>query len=212
MRTQMAPLTSGFAAICVLIHLALVITGLQGEAIFAAGFIPARFSPNFYAPDIFFLPAFLTPITSAFLHGGLLHLIFNMVILVFLGRQVEAPLGSHFMAIFLVAGALGGAAGQYFADPNAITPMIGASGAISALMAVYALVFSRSQTKAIGPIPAHIVRAIWLAAAWIGLQMLIGFAGGGFSNIAIWAHIGGFIVGLVMTRPMLRWRFQKGRG
>lgn len=208
----MAPLTSGFAAICVLLHLLLTFSGLQGEAIVAAGFIPARFAADFSAPDIFFLPAWLTPITSAFLHGDMLHLIFNMLILVFLGRQVEAPLGARFMAIFLLAGALGGSAAQYLAAPTSIIPVIGASGAISALMAVYALVFSRSQTKPIGPIPAHIVRALWLAVAWIGLQFLIGFAGGDFSNIAIWAHIGGFVVGLIMTRPMLRWRFGVGRG
>lgn len=204
----MAPLTSGFAAICVLLHFGLNLLGLHQQAVFAAGFIPVRFSPDFYAPDIFFLPAILTPVTSAFLHGDGLHLLFNMLILIFLGRQVEAPLGAKFMGLFLLAGALGGAAGQYLADPQAVVPMIGASGAISALLALYASVFSRSETKAIGPIPSHIVRALWLAVAWIGLQVMIGVAGGGFANIAIWAHVGGFVTGLVMARPMLRWRFR----
>ena len=86
--------------------------------------------------------------------------------------------------------------------------MIGASGAISALLAVFALIFSRTQTSAIGPIPAHWVRALWLAAAWIGLQLALGFAGGGgFGAVAIWAHVGGFLAGLLLARPLLRWRF-----
>lgn len=209
MRTQPAPLISGFAAICVLLHLGLWLTGTQIEAIVGAGFIPARFSGAVAAPDLWMLPAWITPISSAFLHGGFVHLIFNMVILVFLGRQLEAPLGPQPMAVVLLVGALGGAAGQYLANPMDTTPMIGASGAISALIAVYALIFSQSQTKAIGPIPGHIVRALWLAAAWIGLQLLIGFGGsGGFGGIAIWAHVGGFLAGLILARPLLRWRFR----
>ncbi|WP_260582327.1 rhomboid family intramembrane serine protease [Sphingopyxis sp. PET50] len=63
--------------------------------------------------------------------------------------------------------------------------------------------------SAIGPIPGHWVRALWLAAAWIGLQLLIGLTGGaGFGNIAIWAHVGGFVAGLLLARPVLRWRFK----
>src|SRR3546814_8144855 len=92
--------------------------------------------------------------------------------------------------------------------PQSHVPMIGASGAISALLAVFALIFSRPQAPAIGPIPSHWVRALWLAAAWIGIQLLIGFAGGaGFGAIAIWAHVGGFVAGLILARPLLRWRF-----
>ena len=116
------------------------------------------------------------------------------------------------MAIVLLAGALGGALGQYLAGPMEMTPMIGASGSISSLIAVYALIFSQSQTKAIGPIPGYVVRAVWLAAAWIGLQLMIGLAGGGgLGAVAIWAHVGGFVAGLVIARPLLRWRFRMPR-
>mgnify|MGYP001149003650 CR=1 FL=1 len=154
------------------------------------------------------VPAFLTPLTSALLHGGWLHLIFNMVMLLFIGRQLEGPLGGRAMVVLLIAGAYAGALAQWFADPQSVVPMIGASGAISALVAVFALIFSRSQTSALGPIPAHWVRAIWLAAAWIGLQLMLGFAGGGgFGAVAIWAHVGGFLAGLFLARPLLRWRF-----
>lgn len=209
MRTQLAPLTSGFAAICVLLHVGLWISGLHIYAVVGAGFIPARFSGAVASPDIWLLPAYLTPITSAFLHGSAMHLFFNMLILLFIGRQLEPPMGFKFVGITLFAGALGGALGQYLANPLETTPMIGASGSISALIAVYALIFSQSKTSAIGPIPGHWVRALWLAAAWIGLQLLIGLAGSGeLGSIAIWAHVGGFIAGLLMARPMLRWRFR----
>ncbi len=211
MRTQSAPLISGFAASCVLLHFGLVLTGLHSAAIVGAGFIPARFSGAVAPPDLWMLPAILTPISSAFLHGGAMHLFFNMLILIFLGRQLEAPLGEQAMAVILLAGMLGGALVQYVASPMDMTPMIGASGSISSLIAVYALIFSQSQTRAIGPIPGHIVRAIWLAAAWIGLQLMIGLAGGGMGNIAIWAHVGGFVAGLLIARPLLRWRFRTGR-
>ena len=102
MRTQPAPLISGFAAICVLLHLGLWITGLHMEAVIGAGFIPARFSGAVAPADLWMLPAILTPISSAFLHGGFLHLLFNMLILIFIGRQLEQPLGSKIMAIVLL--------------------------------------------------------------------------------------------------------------
>lgn len=208
MNRQQAPLTTGYALLCVVLFIVLAITGLEHQAFIGAGFIPARFASELIAPPGTMLPFVLTPLSSAFLHGGLLHLVFNMVVLLFIGRQLEVPLGQAAMAVLLVAGAYAGAFAQWAADPSSTTILIGASGAISALIAVFALIFSRSQTRAIGPIPGHWVRALWLAAAWIGLQLLIGIAGGGgFGNIAIWAHVGGFLAGLLLARPLLRWRF-----
>ena len=210
MKTQDAPLVTGFALVCVVLFVILAITGLQSDVFVRAGFIPARLGADLIAPDGM-LPFVLKPLTSAFLHSGVLHLVFNLIVLLYIGRQLEAPLGSKAMAVLLVAGAYAGAAAQWAAEPNSTAVMVGASGAISALIAVFALIFSRSQTAAIGPIPGHWVRALWLAAAWIGLQLLIGFAGGGgFGAIAIWAHVGGFLAGLLLARPLLRWRF-KGR-
>ena len=208
MKPQEAPVITGYALACVIIFLLLTITGFQYEAIIRAGFIPARFGAEVIAPPATMVPFLLTPLTATFLHGGWLHLIFNMVMLLFIGRQLEAPLGGKAMVILLLVGAYAGALAQGLADPQSTIPMIGASGAISALLAVFALIFSRTQTSAIGPIPAHWVRAIWLAAAWIGLQLAIGFAGGGeLGAIAIWAHVGGFLAGLLLARPLLRWRF-----
>ena len=208
MKPQEAPLVTGYALVCVVLFILLWITGYQVEAIVRAGFVPARFGTDLILPPGAMVPFVLTPLTSAFLHGGWLHLIFNMVMLLFIGRQLEAPLGAKAIAALLVVGAYAGAFAQFLADPQSPVPMIGASGAISALLAVFALIFSRTKTSAIGPIPAHWVRALWLAAAWIALQLALGFAGGGgFGAVAIWAHVGGFLAGLILARPLLRWRF-----
>ena len=211
MNAARTPVITGYAAACVVLFVLLSITGFEREAFVGGGFIPARFGADLIAPPGTMLPFILTPLSSAFLHAGALHLVFNMVMLIFIGRQLEAPLGASATAFLLVVGAYAGAFAQWAADPDSTMIVIGASGAISALVAVYALIFSRTRTAAIGPIPSHWVRALWLAAAWIGLQLLLGFAGGaGFGNIAIWAHVGGFIAGLLLARPVLRWRF-KGR-
>ena len=209
MNPQQAPLTTGFALLCVVVFVILAVTGYQHQAFIGGGFIPARFGAELVAPPGTMLPFALTPLSSAFLHGGVLHLVFNMVVLLFIGRQLEAPLGAAATALLLIAGAYAGAFAQWLADPGSTVILVGASGAISALIAVFARIFSRSQAPAIGPIPSHWVRALWLAAAWIGVQLLLGFAGGaGFGNIAIWAHVGGFLAGLLLARPLLRWRFR----
>jgi membrane associated rhomboid family serine protease len=210
MNAPHAPLTTGYALACVALFVVLWITGFDQQIWIAGGFIPARFGADLVVPPGTLVPAFLTPFTAAFLHNGVVHLGFNMVVLLFIGRQLEEPLGKTAMAILLVVGAYAGAFLQWAADPASMVVMIGASGAISAIIAVFALIFNRNQVKNIGPIPGVWVRALWLAAAWIGVQLLMGFAGGSFAHIAIWAHIGGFVAGLLLARPLLRWRF-KGR-
>lgn len=167
-----------------------------------AGFIPARLGGLAYGPAV---PALLTPLTAALLHAHLLHLALNMLMLVFIGRQLEPALGTRGFAILLVAGIYGGALAEWLASGGDGRVVIGASGAISALVAAFAFIFNRNDVRGIGPFPPVVVRAAWLAAAWIGLQLAVGFAAGG--GIAIWTHIGGFLAGLALTRPLLRWRF-----
>ena len=89
-------------------------------------------------------------------------------------------------------------------------PMIGASGAISAIVGAYALLFGERRARRIGPVPADVVHIAWLAAAWVGIQLLIGAAGMGDVTVAIGAHIGGFAAGLVLARPLLLLAVSRG--
>ena len=171
-----------------------------------AGFIPLRFAG---ATTGFVVPAWLTPLTATLAHGDLLHIGFNILMLVYCGRSVEAVLGAGPLAVLYLVGAFVSASGQYVVGPMSPVPMIGASGAISAVIAVYALLFGRDSVRRWGPIPAHWVRAIWLALAWTGVQWMVGLAshGGGY-EIATAAHVGGFLAGLALARPLLAWRYR----
>jgi membrane associated rhomboid family serine protease len=197
------------AAITALTAIAFVVQGFAGpHVILQGGFIPARFSE--VAPFVA-VPFALTPLTATLLHGGWLHLGFNMLMLVYCGRQVEGVLGGLRLVILYLVGAYGAALGQFLVDPGSTSPMIGASGAISAVIATYALMFGRGQVKRIGPVPGVVVRAAWLAVAWVALQWGIGFASGGTATpIAVAAHVGGFLTGLVLTYPLLEWRYRYG--
>lgn len=151
------------------------------------------------------VPVWLTPVTSAFLHAGLFHLAMNMLVLVVVGRMIEAALGTERFVWLYAAGVIGAAAVHYAIDPASTTPVVGASGAISALLAAYFLLFSRRKPQAIGPVPGLVVHIVWLAAAWIGINLLsqLAFAGTAL-GIAIWAHIGGFAAGLLLAIPLAR--------
>jgi membrane associated rhomboid family serine protease len=173
----------------------------------AGGFIPARIGGLVDVPGA--LPVWLTPFSATLIHADALHLAFNLLMLVWTGRQVEQALGPKLVIALYAVGAIAAAAAQWSLGPSSVAVTIGASGAISAIVAVYALVFSEQRVKAIGPIPPHVVRALWLGAAWIGIQLLIGLGFGmNGSGIALGAHVGGFVAGLLLARPMLRWRFK----
>jgi membrane associated rhomboid family serine protease len=181
--------------------------GLDLQAAYLAGFIPARVGTLAAVPGA--VPVALTPLTATLVHGGIIHLGFNMLMLVFCGRMVEAALGRWGIVLLYLLGAYAAAAAQFAVDPASAVPMIGASGAISALVGAYALLFGQRRATAIGPISGEIVHVLWLAAAWIGLQLLLNFAATGEgAMIATAAHVGGFVLGLLLARPILRFRYR----
>jgi membrane associated rhomboid family serine protease len=206
-------MTNGIAAIIFVAFLLLHFTGRTDDAAIIGGFIPARIADAALLEGMAAVPAWLTPLSCTLIHAGWLHIGFNLLMLVFCGRQVEQVLGKGGTLCLYLLGAYGACAAQWAIDPGSTNPMVGASGAISAIMATYALLYSQQTVRRIGPLSANLVRVLWLAAAWIGLQLMIGVATAGglgdLGQIAIAAHIGGFLVGLVLTRPLLRWRFRK---
>lgn len=183
-------------------------TGLDAQAAVGGGFIPVRLTDGIEGAG--FLPALLTPLTATLLHANLLHLALNLLMLVICGKAVEPAIGAKGLGILYVLGALAAAAAQWAVDPQSQVPMIGASGAISAVVGAYSLLFGRSRVRVNNPALARALHVAWLAAAWTILQLAFGYAAGagGGPSIATLAHIGGFAAGLLLVKPLhrLHWR------
>lgn len=192
--------TNALILICVAVQLASL---LAGDAIvLGAGMIPARLTTDLAVPFLA-LPAPLTLASSLFVHAGWMHLLFNMLFLAFVGRGVEWVLGPQRLLLLFLAGGMAGNVAQLAAEPLSITPVIGASGGVAAVFGAYALLFSRRRPApaAVGglSVPSGLLNALWMAAVWIGLQLATALAfNGNGGGIAIWAHIGGFVAGMLL--------------
>jgi membrane associated rhomboid family serine protease len=208
-----ARVTLAVVAVTSLAWLAVAVLQLNAEAAVWVGFIPGRLA--FIGRDDGLAPFWITPLTATLVHANLIHILFNMVMLVFCGRPVEAVLGRINFAIIYLLGAYGAAAAQYFADPSALVPMVGASGAISSVLGAYAMLFGRNKVKVASPRLALLLNALWLLAAWIGLSLMLGIIlqggmiGGSAMTLAVAAHVGGFLVGLILANPLLLFRYRK---
>ncbi|WP_430414249.1 rhomboid family intramembrane serine protease [Parasphingorhabdus sp.] len=211
MNVPSGKLTNGLIIANVLVFLLIWLLGWEQQAVLRGGLFPVRLSGEIIDSTAhgWMVPAWLTPLSSAFLHSGFIHIGFNMVMLLFCGRFVEQALGPQLMALLYLFGAYAAAFAEFAVDSQSMIPVIGASGAISAVIGAYAMLFARNQVEPLGPIPGYVVRIIWLSLAWIAIQLMIGVATrGGLNGIAIFAHIGGFVAGVLLTRPLLQWRFR----
>lgn len=170
------------------------------------GFIPARVEAS--PPG--FAPIWLTPLTATFLHANVVHLAFNLIIFAFCGRPTENVLGPVALTVLYVVGAYAAAAAHYALAPHDLTPMIGASGAIAAVIGAYSMLFGRNKVKVANPRVALWLNALWLMAAWVVLQLIVGltFASAGI-QVAIAAHVGGFLIGVALAYPLLLIRYRK---
>ena len=151
-----------------------------------------------------------TLVTSMFLHGGWLHLLGNMLFLWVFGDNIEGAMGTvRFAAFYLLCG-LAAAAAQVATDPGSTTPVVGASGAIAGVLGAYARLYPRARVKTLvflGIFVTVIAIPAWvLLGVWFGLQLLSGLPQlgrlGGNGGVAFWAHIGGFVAGLLLIGPM----------
>ena len=167
-----APVTLAIAALTAAAWLIAWALGWQEAVVLAGGFTPGHVGapPGPGWP----VPVPLTPLTATLVHSGFVHLLFNLIMLLFCGRSVERVLGGGGIVILYLVGAYAAAAAQYAVDPGQAVPMVGASGAISALLGAYALLFGRNKVKVAHPGLATFLNALWLGAAWIVLNILIG--------------------------------------
>jgi membrane associated rhomboid family serine protease len=168
--------------------------------------------------DYALVPVFLSEgygwsglITSMFLHGGWMHLAGNMLFLFIFGDNMEDEMGHvGFAAFYLSAGIAAGLI-HYLSGPMSNVPTVGASGAIAGVMGGYLLLFPKARVDIllflivyirIFPLPAWVTLAVWFAMQLFG-GLGSSVEGGG---VAYWAHIGGFVAGLILTIPLWRRR------
>jgi membrane associated rhomboid family serine protease len=210
-RLSVGPFVKAIAAINILLAVLMLIPALWEPIMVAGALFPARLlgETAAFQGAGFMLPAWLTPISSAFLHGGLLHVGLNMMMLAIIAPNLERVLGGINIAILYGVGIVASAAVQVASDPTSMVPMVGASGAISALIAAHVMLFPREKPKPLGPIPGAWAHALKLMAGWVVLNLMLGFVGPSIGiQIAVWAHIGGFAAGLALTWPLLRWKYR----
>ncbi len=185
-----------------------IFTGLGSLGVpapLSLGFVPARVSGLGFPFSA--VPVFLTPLTATLVHGGTLHLGFNLLMLVWCGLAVERVLGRGALIFLDVIGAYAAMAAQWASDPAGTGPVIGASGAISALIGAYALSFGRPRLVSKNKRLNRWLHNAWLAAAWAIFQVMVGWSAGQLGLLlATPAHIVGFFAGLLLQRPLLLWR------
>jgi membrane associated rhomboid family serine protease len=210
-RPSVGPFVKAVAALNLLLALLMLVPVIWEPVMVAGALFPARFftDSSAFQSAGFMLPVWLTPISSAFLHGGLLHVGLNMMMLAVIAPNLERVLGSRNIAILYIAGIIASAAAHIASDPLSMVPMVGASGAISALIAAHVTLFPRERPKPLGPLPGPWAHAVKLMLGWVLLNLMFGFVGPSVGvQIAIWAHIGGFAAGLALTWPLLRWKYR----
>jgi membrane associated rhomboid family serine protease len=183
------------------------VLGLSETAAVAMGFIPDRWSGAvLLGPAV---PAFLTPLTATLVHAGIFHLGLNLLILMWCGTAVERILGPKVLVFIYLVSAYVAALAQWAVEPNAAMPMVGASGAVSGVIGAFALSFGQQKRIVASVRLNRILNALWLLAAWVVLQLITGLlAGMEGVLLATPAHIGGFLAGLLMQRPLLMWRYR----
>ncbi len=149
-------------------------------------------------------PIWLTLITSTFMHGGWVHLLGNMLFLFVFGDNVEKFLGSiRYFVFYMVCGVIASYA-QVISNPESVIPSLGASGAISGVLAAYILYFPQNRVRVlVGLRYMTYVPAWMMIGLWALLQFVSGIGSIAVSEqtggVAYWAHIGGFIAGLVLA-------------
>ncbi|MCX7339378.1 MAG: rhomboid family intramembrane serine protease [Hyphomicrobiales bacterium] len=198
----------GIIALCSALHLASV-GGLLPpvEPLLAAGFgiIPKVVLGDAFLPsELIQAPPWLSPVTSLFLHGGFAHLIGNMLFVWVFGDNVEDSMGHvRFMVFFLLCGILAAFAHAAM-NPQSIQPLIGASGAISGVVAAYLLLYPKVRIFGLVLKVVPVTVPAWVAiGAWVAFQVMQAFWGG-VTAVAWFAHLGGLVAGVVLTPFLVR--------
>ncbi|MFN3420356.1 MAG: rhomboid family intramembrane serine protease [Armatimonadota bacterium] len=174
--------------------------------------IPAEYTAFLHGEPVPLLKLMLAPFVSMFLHGGWMHLFGNMWFLHLFGDNVEDSMGHlRFLVCFLLSG-LAATVAHILVNPLSPLPIVGASGAISGVVGAYFVMFPTARVLTLVPIFFFVDIVLLPAVVFIGLWFLFQFWSGLLSlavphlgGVAWWAHIGGFLAGLILT-PIMRER------
>ena len=181
--------------------------GALNRFILAFGAIPGEITGRTGGSPVGHYP---TLITSMFMHGGWLHIGGNMLYLWIFGDNVEDLMGhGRFLLFYLICG-LAAAWTHILLSPASTVPLIGASGAIAGVLGGYLVLFPRARILSLVPLGIFSrlipVPALVFLPLWFVLQLFSGFGslGGEGAGVAFWAHVGGFIAGVILVRLLAR--------
>jgi membrane associated rhomboid family serine protease len=178
------------------------------------GVVPRLVTDYFDHPGDYPYRVLFTPITAMFIHGGWLHILGNMIFLWVFGDNVEDAIGHVSYLFFYLLGGIAAATAQIWVDTGSVVPMVGASGAIAAVLGGYVVLYPRATVAAVifpfffwaFPIPAFVLIGLWFLLQLLYGAAAIGTAVGASEGVAWWAHVGGFLAGLVLI-----WAFRGER-
>ena len=184
------------------LNMGMVSSAAEREFIYRFGFIPANFS-------------IITVFTSMFLHGGVSHIMGNMWFLWVFGDNVEGVLGHVKFAVFYIICGLAATMSQLFVDPSSTIPMVGASGAIAGVLGMYMIRFPHARVHVFAFIIIFFttfrIPAMFVLGFWFFNQLTNGLGSLGFDTtggVAWFAHIGGFISGVMLNQAFKYIRFE----
>jgi len=169
-----------------------------------AVFIISLFSFEYLITTFGFIPAnpdIVSMFTHMFLHGGVLHLFVNMWYLYIFGDNMEVAFGGGKFIVFYIISGLFALAFHYITNPLSAIPVVGASGAVSGVLGAYLVLLPHMKIRAVGFYTLWKLPTYVIIGSWFIFQLLFALYGlffGDTSNIAFWAHIGGFIMGVMI--------------
>jgi membrane associated rhomboid family serine protease len=167
--------------------------------------IPSQVTANLTLGSV--LPIF----TSMFMHAGLAHILGNMLYLWIFGDNVEDAMGSGKYLVFYLVGGVIASLAHILTNPGSTVPTVGASGAIAAVLGAYLVLYPRQRVLTLIPLgffirmsmlPASIVLGVWFILQFF--QGVLTLGGPDVGGVAFWAHIGGFLSGVVLARLLAK--------
>jgi len=174
------------------------------------GAVPIKFIRAGYVDDVSWVSRFFPLFTSMFLHGGWIHVLGNMLYLWIFGDNVEDRLGHGRFVVFYLLCGLAAALTQIYLSPSSRIPMVGASGAVAGVLGAYFLLFPFARITTLVPwlfvwefveLPAFVFLGFWFLLQWLQGLVTIGQVVD-VGGVAWWAHVGGFVSGLVLVRML----------